>query len=276
MMSINNQFRYIGFCGADDSVDPNLLQVISVHYPWVEWGVLFRSDLQGTARYGSLTWVNQLSLCTKATPMNLAAHLCNDQCQMILEGKSEFVSQLYALGFRRVQINPTRANGVIVETAQLATVAENIRSCMNDLKNIEWIFQLNEETMPIWTHLSVNLPSNVSVLHDPSCGKGIEIQHFPDPKLYGPNVASGYAGGINPTNMRQILTAVHGIVDPNPTKKTVWIDMESSLRTMVVEKEGIHRDIFDINKCMKCIDTAVALGMPKILGNKKTDEKSPK
>ena len=27
-----------------------MLQLLSTHYPWIEWGVLFRPDLEGTAR----------------------------------------------------------------------------------------------------------------------------------------------------------------------------------------------------------------------------------
>jgi hypothetical protein len=34
--------RAMGFCGADDSVDPTLLQLLSTKYSWIEWGVLFR------------------------------------------------------------------------------------------------------------------------------------------------------------------------------------------------------------------------------------------
>jgi hypothetical protein len=44
--------RYMGFCGVDDSVvNPELVHLISLHYPWVEWGILFRPDLEGTPRY---------------------------------------------------------------------------------------------------------------------------------------------------------------------------------------------------------------------------------
>eukprot|EP01032_Pedospumella_encystans_P039078 gene39078-44302_t len=50
-MSIN--MRVIGFCGMDDSVSPDLLALVSSRYPWVEWGVLFRNDLEGTPRYPS-------------------------------------------------------------------------------------------------------------------------------------------------------------------------------------------------------------------------------
>ena len=36
--------RAVGLCGADDSVHPNMLGLISQSYPFVEFGVLFRPD----------------------------------------------------------------------------------------------------------------------------------------------------------------------------------------------------------------------------------------
>lgn len=38
------KLRALGLCGADDSVNPNLLAMISHSYPFVEFGVLFRPD----------------------------------------------------------------------------------------------------------------------------------------------------------------------------------------------------------------------------------------
>ena len=38
-----------------------LLQVLSAKYSWIEWGVLFRPDLEGTARYASMQWVEELA-----------------------------------------------------------------------------------------------------------------------------------------------------------------------------------------------------------------------
>ena len=92
----------LGFCGADDSVDPRLLasvsQVVfranpwpwwaawvpagpipatahtssaSQRYPWVEWGVLFRDDKEGQPRFASAAWVDDLVEVNKATPMQV-------------------------------------------------------------------------------------------------------------------------------------------------------------------------------------------------------------
>ena len=44
------KLRALGFCGADDSVNPKLLGLFSNMYPFVEFGVLFRPDKEGTPR----------------------------------------------------------------------------------------------------------------------------------------------------------------------------------------------------------------------------------
>lgn len=266
MAGFADKVRFVGFCGADDSVDATFLQILSIHYPWIEWGVLFRSDLQGTARYASPEWVRNLSTIVKASwqqghSFHLAGHLCFDRCQQILQGESAFVKELYELGFRRIQVNITKANGVIVDPTQLPLYVQNIRAVMREVAAIEWIFQLNTETQPIWDLLFTDLPSNVSVLHDASCGKGVQITEFPSPQNFG-NIPSGYAGGIGPKTIDEILGKVSAVVDPATISKPVWIDMESSLRTIVVEK-GVETDIFDLNKCMTCIQAAVKAGLER-------------
>ena len=52
--------RALGLCGIDDSVDPELLALVSSSYPFVEWGVLFRPDLVGQPRYASPEWLQTL------------------------------------------------------------------------------------------------------------------------------------------------------------------------------------------------------------------------
>ena len=40
----STKLRLVGFCGADDSVHPHFLGLISQAYPFVEFGILFRPD----------------------------------------------------------------------------------------------------------------------------------------------------------------------------------------------------------------------------------------
>jgi hypothetical protein len=262
------KLRYVGFCGIDDTVEPEFMSILSNLYPWIEWGVLFRSDLEGTARYASWSYVERVTAYQRASngKLRLAAHLCFNRCQEVLEGNSSFISKIHEMGFGRVQVNITKANGVVVDSNRLGEYVDNIRKVMSDVPTVEFIFQLNHETQPIWDLLigsPSNFPKNVSVLYDASCGLGVQISSFPSPKQYG-NVPCGYAGGIGPTTIRSILQSVDNTVslsDINETKP-VWVDMESSLRTITVLKSGETKDIFDINKCMICINIAVEAGLP--------------
>ena len=54
------QLRCVGFCGADDTVDPAELKAISEQHGWVEWGVLFRPEKAGSPRFASDEWLKRL------------------------------------------------------------------------------------------------------------------------------------------------------------------------------------------------------------------------
>ena len=101
--------RAMGFCGIDDSCTPEHLLLLSAHYSWIEWGVLFRPDLEGTPRYASPAWLQSLVDANRQGGhiMRLAAHLCARRCQEVLEGDSSFITELKDMGFARVQINAT-------------------------------------------------------------------------------------------------------------------------------------------------------------------------
>eukprot|EP01032_Pedospumella_encystans_P025671 gene25671-29003_t len=268
-MSIN--MRVIGFCGMDDSVSPDLLALVSSRYPWVEWGVLFRNDLEGTPRYPSRPWVERLSsLATfsedrETVSIRLAGHLCGNRCQEVLDGDFSFIQELYSLGYRRVQVNATAANSVTVDPERINQYVQNIFLCMRSVSKMEFIIQCNEETKPIYTQLMADPTPNMSVLYDASCGKGVRVSSFPSPMLH-PTIRCGYAGGIGPDSISEILTGVRAATEGVPAYNKVWVDMESSLRTIVVEKNKVdqsetRRDVFSIDKVFACILIAEQFGM---------------
>lgn len=77
--------RVMGFCGLDDTVDPHLALLLSTKYSWIEWGILFRPDLEGTPRYASSIYVKKLAAVNMecGSPMRLAGHLCGERCQEV-------------------------------------------------------------------------------------------------------------------------------------------------------------------------------------------------
>jgi len=268
------KFRAIGFCGADDSVRPNLLAIVGRSYPLVEWGVLFRPDKESTPRYAGPSWIEELGAVAKTvaqtgTPMKLAAHLCGSRVNDLLgdspgddaarDRSDAFLSNLERLGFRRVQVNATAVNGV--DTSALKESAPIFLQVAERFPNLEFILQKNDETEPLWSGVldlcdgSV-LPRNVTMLLDESKGTGASrlsssssSSDWPPPPPAEYEI--GYAGGIGPDNVRDVLRQVS---DAAPGR-SVWIDMESSLRST---KNG--QDVFDLDKCYRVIEAACEHG----------------
>jgi len=248
--------RALGFCGADDSVDPKMLGLIASAYPSVEFGVLFRPDKEGSPRYASAAWVQNFSQVILAAKIKAAAHLCGARVNQVLDGDGAFLEQLLSWGFGRVQINATAVNGV--DTSKLAEQAPHILELANKFPKLEFILQKNDETAPLWQAvLSSGVPSNVTMLVDESKGTGVAAKSWPSPpKEY----EIGYAGGIGPSNIDKVLTDV--VTAANG--RSFWIDMESSLRS---NKNG--DDVFDLDKCFIVINATCSAGLmghPGFLG----------
>lgn len=149
------------------------------------------------------------------------------------------------------------ANGVDMNPTRFGEYAAQLRSTIEAVPGIEFIFQLNAETQPVFDIISVNAPANMSVLYDASCGLGIEITTLPDPSG---SIPCGYAGGIGPANIEKILGMVSALEQPN--EKKVWIDMESSLRVTRSDKVVSNQDSFSIDKCFACVEVCVSAGLP--------------
>lgn len=253
------KLRALGFCGADDSVNPLLLGVYCHLYPFLEFGVLFRPDKEGQPRYASSAWVEELSqVAAKSNgAMKLAAHLCGTRVNEVLKGDDSFLSKISKLGFKRVQINATAVNGV--DTSKLAESVEPFLTAVQAHPELEFILQKNEETKPLWEGVlnmesemagkSGYLPKNVSMLVDESKGTGVLASSWPTPP---DEYEIGYAGGIGPNNIEKVLndvmTAGNG--------REIWIDMESSLRSTKNEK-----DVFDLDKCYEVINAVCKAGI---------------
>lgn len=256
LRSHSTNLRAIGFCGADDSVNPKMLGLICNSYPFVEFGVLFRPGKEGLPRYASKQWVQELASVAKSSAgkMRLAAHLCGSRVNEVLDGDDAFVSSLEQLGFNRVQINATAVNGV--DTSNLSDSVSTFAVVMARHPKLEFILQKNDETRPLWQGLLESdgklcgpegrIPQNATMLVDESKGTGVLATSYPSPP---DEYDIGYAGGIGPGNIESVLT---GILEASGGRN-VWIDMESSLRS---RKDG--KDVFDLDKCYQCIDSVCA------------------
>ena len=216
--------------------------------------------MEGTPRYATAAWVEKVSKINKDTGnvMRLAGHLCGERCQQVLDGDASFIKQLQEMGFGRVQVNATKANNVKVSSDKLEEIADQLRSCILEVPEMEWIFQLNDETRPLFDHLveisfleAQGLPPNISVLYDASCGLGVEVDVYQEPLIINnQEVVSGYAGGMGPT-----------------TLKTYWARCAAAKARRCgltwsrlcgqwwcgKYSPGTPSDTFSIDKCFKCV-----------------------
>ena len=196
----------ITFTGVDDHTDIHELKVLSVQYP-VEWGVLFSPSRQGIdKRYpgGEM----QSKLLWSGLPM--AAHLCGQHSRDVMTGGPCSVpADLFY--FRRMQIN----------------------SASPDPRRIEEFRKGWGTAKAIAQHRDGPFPDDETVqwLYDRSGGKGVTPDQWPAHP--GRNRLVGYAGGINPSNILDVIKAIN-------SDGPYWLDMESGVRT---------DDVFDLSLC---------------------------
>jgi phosphoribosylanthranilate isomerase len=178
--------------------------------------------------------------------LHLAAHLCGDYCEQALNGNYDGVRELIDLGFKRFQLNPTRANNVTVDLKYSALYIDNISVMISTFTAVEFMIQANDETEFLWKAFAIDRPPpNVSILFDASCGTGQAIVKIPKPYAHIP---CGYAGGISPSNINSVLDSIAEVVGEGTL---VWIDMESSLRAR--DGDDADKDAFNTSACLQCI-----------------------
>ena len=290
------KLRAVGFCGVDESVDPSLLALISLRYPAIEWGVLFRPDKAGEPRYPGAAWVDRLAshAAASAGGMALAGHLCGERAVEVIRNQSAFVERLEAKGFARVQLNPTAVNGVCLRAIGLDVdqAASGICACIDATPALEWILQYNDETRELCEAVLATLRRAgdpvrpASVLFDASCGTGVAAASYAPPLR---DVPTGYAGGLGPANLgarargrggdargaasrpahlrsaararapvspRRAGSVLAALRDGVARDASIWVDMESRLRANL---DGV--DVFDVNKAWACAAIAREMGL---------------
>lgn len=212
--------------GADDMVDPGELAKLSEQFPHVEWGILFSSSRVGTPRYPTVDWVRRLHAETRLEDMKLSAHLCGQHARDTLKGSDWWLRSVAGLDFGRVQLT----GSVVPEPPFFVHTA-------NYFPAVEFILQAHSEAeVPEAAAIAARLHRG-SVLFDPSGGRGIEAFRWPAPPL---GLRLGYAGGIKPSNVLQVLK------DIGPVDAPFWLDMESGVRTDDKFDLGLVREVLTL------------------------------
>lgn len=199
---------------ADNKVSYNALKNLQNKYPFVEWAILFSQFKSGQQRYPDASYRNELLLWE----LNLAAHFCGWYSKTVLETKDYSILTRLSEQFKRVQINYNFSSND----------KWNLQSFLDFVDTTperEYILQYNKSNSETLDKAELDgLPSNVHFLFDASGGRGKVIETFPEPFH---NIYTGYSGGISVDNIESICA----LITKTPNEASVWIDMESGVRT---------------------------------------------
>lgn len=204
--------RFITFTGFDKVTDVRKAVELALRYP-VEYGFLFSPTRIENRYHKGISEAGQYMLSMNTgLRIKVSAHLCGGYARIVNEGKQNILEILPELKyFSRWQIN---------------AISYNLDNCAKyAVEGREIILQNRLNEFPMMPYPSMYW------LYDRSGGKGIVPTTWPPQGEV--NQFVGYAGGLSPDNISEIL--------PEFEKKaySYWLDMESSVRT---------NDLFDLSK----------------------------
>jgi hypothetical protein len=208
--------QFVTFTGLDSKTDLARVQALSKRYP-VEWGILFGGKIgyQLNKRYPG----DQTVIAALNADIRLSAHLCGRFARYAMnpdaENADDILPRINAwrtakAAFRRVQVNAVDYDIPALERFQ-------------SLMNLPLIMQTRGNAFP-------EPLDGLTYLHDPSGGRGIEPPSRPRQMAAMPLV--GYAGGIGPENVREVIASLDA--------HAYYIDMETKIRT---------DDWLDLDRC---------------------------
>jgi len=214
--------KRVTITGADDSVKQDYLLELTKQYPFVEWGILLSKNAEGSARFPTREWINNLIVgyeYLKYKPQ-LCGHLCGRWVRDICAGLWTFVEDRpdFCNCFERFQLNFHAYRHKIKPNQFLM----GIKEVWGD-NSPQIIFQsdgVNEDLLVAAREVGVDAVS----LFDLSGGAGILPKEWLKPAYEG---FAGYAGGLSPDNLQEQLEKIEASVGDSP----LWIDVETHVRS---------------------------------------------
>lgn len=228
--------------GADDSVQPRDLLHLSERFPFVEWGILFSTSRQGTPRYPSEKWIEEL-FTASPRGLTLSAHLCGQWVRdLVLDAKRSWWDKYseQTVMFKRVQLN---------FHGQYHKASAKFEDVLHNSIGQDYIFQHDGVNDDLVLAFAKGLPLRVYPLFDRSGGAGVLPEAWPAP-IWS---YQGYAGGLGPEN----LAAEIAKIGEAAGESRIWIDMETRVRSD-------DDQILDLGKVSHCLNVAA----PFIRGDK--------
>lgn len=200
--------------GLDDAVfDFQRITELSRLYPFLEWALLHSFSQSGKPRFPSQEWITQFH---QACPdIRKSIHLCHESLLAFMNGDPAVMEIIQS--YSRVQLNI----GFGVDTKKINALALAAQIVAHPSKI--FVLQHNDRTQHV-LELMKDI-KNVAVLFDSSAGTGQSPFTWPSPL---PGRLCGYAGGIGPDNVEQVLGT---LANACKAGTITWIDMESRIRT---------------------------------------------
>lgn len=227
----------ITFTGADDSVNPAevLSRVITLATNTavpIELGILLSRSNYGSVRFPSKQWIGKFIEAIEDfesdngplvdSLVTIAGHLCGSYVQDFLLGRPNIEAEMLELWeyLDRVQLNTHGIPHNFNKEAMLGNLSQDTINC------VEFIFQIEDVNDHIFQEVLTTTELMAYPLFDGSHGTGVLPRRWPFP-FYRTGL-HGYAGGISPDNIEQVLVDINKVTN-NSTE--IWIDMETKVRS---------------------------------------------
>jgi hypothetical protein len=203
--------------GADDSIDPQDLVVLSREFPFVEWGILLSKSSVGKKRFPSYNWIENLHKVWGKDALSLSGHICGSWVRDVCDGKWSILNELSnAHMFSRFQLN----FHALVHKLNVQDFIIGFKD--NRLDSKQFIFQLDDVNNKILDIARENGIDAVA-LFDTSGGVGVLPESWPVARDF----YCGYAGGLSPENLTPQLEMISEVAGNGP----IWIDVETKIRS---------------------------------------------
>lgn len=234
--AIKKILQTVTITGADDSIKPDELIMLSRDYPFVEWGILLSQDGFGTKKFPSREWIHNLLELKKEYHINLSGHICGQWVRDLCVGSPAFFDEFgYKYNsFERFQLN-FHAEPLPINFGKME---DTLRRYLHSKKIL---FQMDGVNNTVYEHLNGRSDFQIFPFFDTSHGAGMVPRAWPKQ----PNVKySGYGGGLSPENLLVELDRICRVADG-----PIWIDVETHVRS------GKNSD-FDIEKVIAFLKIA--------------------
>lgn len=222
------QLQYCTLTGADDTVDPVDLLALTNEFPFAEFAILLMPSEMGKPRFPTASWIKKFT--DTMNGKHIGMHLCGPALLDFIDGDMSVLETMK--GFDRIQVN--------VKFAGMAGKydPQKLVTRIKASPQLQFIVQYGKAENTL-LHLLKDVP-NHAVLFDESAGRGVSPDSWQAP-LSGH--FCGYAGGLNPDNVKQNLEMIKKVAAGHET----WIDMETGVRT---------NDVFDLTKVRRVLEIA--------------------